>query len=227
MKRLSVLFVSALIGLTANAQVFVGGNIGYIHDSGTDTYSVGSSKFRTGNGFTIGPEVGYRFNEKWTAGLSVIYAPSFSRGIRTEEPSVLENLKQWTNRWDFSAFGRYSVWGAKGFNVCLQGELMASVFNRSNTSSFEEAVGSDNESSMKGLDLGIQFYPVLTYDISKHLTAVAKLNLLGAVFQWEKITTTDSSVSINDTQTTTRYSRYFLLNLNKSAEVQFGIEYRF
>lgn len=226
MKKLSVLFVSALIGLTANAQIFVGGNIGYNHDSANETYYDESSKIRSGNGFTIGPEVGYRFNEKWTAGLSVIYAPSISKATYTDEYG-LQNLKQWTNRWDFSAFGRYSVWGAKGFNVCLQGELLASCFYRTSTTSLEESVGSDNKNSLNGLDLGIQFYPVLTYDISKHLTAVAKLNLLGAGFQWEKITTTDSSVSIDDTQTTTKYSRYLALNINSRTEISFGIEYRF
>ena len=57
MKKFLLMIVVALATLTANAQIYVGGELGVWHDTDADQTA-----------FTLAPGVGYEFNEKWAAG---------------------------------------------------------------------------------------------------------------------------------------------------------------
>lgn len=68
MKKIVLSVIVALIAITANAQVYVGG-----------TFGVGSDKVETegtevkNTTFKILPEVGYELNEDWSVGTVVGY----------------------------------------------------------------------------------------------------------------------------------------------------------
>ena len=68
MKKIVLSIIVALIAITANAQVYVGG-----------TFGVGSDKVETegtevkNTTFKILPEVGYELNEDWSVGTVVGY----------------------------------------------------------------------------------------------------------------------------------------------------------
>lgn len=70
MKKIVLSVIVALIAITANAQVYVGG-----------TFGVGSDKVETegtevkNTTFKILPEVGYELNEDWSVGTVVGYLP--------------------------------------------------------------------------------------------------------------------------------------------------------
>ena len=57
MKKFLLMIVVALTTMTANAQFYVGGELGVWHDTDADQTA-----------FTIAPGLGYEFNEKWAAG---------------------------------------------------------------------------------------------------------------------------------------------------------------
>ncbi len=66
MKKIIAIALVAMMTLTANAQVFVGGAIGYASvKANKDAKSV--------NTFNFAPEIGYNFNEDWTAGVTLGY----------------------------------------------------------------------------------------------------------------------------------------------------------
>ena len=226
MKRLVIIVASALIGLTANAQIFLGGSLGFQHYSISEVSAQRSDKKDNySNGFNIGPEIGYRFNDKWSAGVKLIYAPAVSHAIRTEEDGI-SKLGTWTNRWDISLYGRRSVWGTNGFNICLQGELLGSVFNRKSSIAYPDSYD-DETNKLHGYELQVAFYPVLTYDISRHVTLFSELNLLGINYMINHTTGENTSENERYCYTEDRISRGFNLNFNSRAEINFGILYMF
>ena len=58
MKKFLLMIVVALTTLTANAQIYVGGDLGFWHDDDAVPETV----------FTLAPGVGYELNEKWAVG---------------------------------------------------------------------------------------------------------------------------------------------------------------
>ena len=78
MKKIVLSIIVALIAITANAQVYVGG-----------TFGVGSDKVETegtevkNTTFKILPEVGYELNEDWSVGTVVGYEYNKSGDVKT------------------------------------------------------------------------------------------------------------------------------------------------
>ena len=79
-----LLFIVALIAITANAQVYVGG-----------TFGVGSDKVETegtevkNTTFKILPEVGYELNEDWSVGTVVGYEYNKSGDVKTNTFTIV------------------------------------------------------------------------------------------------------------------------------------------
>ena len=67
MKKFIATFVIALATISASAQTYIGGGIGF-----TSTDKKGEDKSLTS--LTITPQVGYNLNEKWALGLGVSYS---------------------------------------------------------------------------------------------------------------------------------------------------------
>lgn len=78
MKKIVLSIIVALIAITANAQVYVGG-----------TFGVGSDKVETegtevkNTTFKILPEIGYELNEDWSVGTVVGYEYNKSGDVKT------------------------------------------------------------------------------------------------------------------------------------------------
>lgn len=231
MKKIFILLASALIGLTANAQVFLGGNIGFTHDNPlTVTFDEVTHKTPS-NGLNIGPEIGYRFNDKWSIGVGINYSPSWSKKNHSDEYGK-DDTSVRTNRWDFSAFGRRSVWGTKGFNVCIQGKFTTSTFSSATNYVKNDIthIIDEEKISQDGFSVGLSLYPVLTYDLTRHLTVLANLDLLGVGYSFEKYTRKEFSSFEGEASEPMVYineNNRFDFNFNRKAEISLGIEYRF
>ena len=62
--------------MTASAQIYVGGQIGF-STSSVNADTEGSSSI-SGTSFKILPEVGYKLNDKWAVGIQVGYSQGIS-----------------------------------------------------------------------------------------------------------------------------------------------------
>ena len=62
MKKILLMLVVAVASLTASAQVYVGGGLGFWHESENDVTT-----------FRLAPSVGYELSEKWAIGAEVAY----------------------------------------------------------------------------------------------------------------------------------------------------------
>lgn len=80
MKKFIAAVAVALCSLTANAQVWVGGSLGF----STTSPKVGNSVTK----LTIAPTVGYKLSEKWELGLTLEEVATFRSGSTDNEFSV-------------------------------------------------------------------------------------------------------------------------------------------
>lgn len=62
MKKFIITAMLAIASVTASAQMFVGGSVGFWHDGSVNS-----------NEFTILPEVGFNFSDHWTFGTQIGY----------------------------------------------------------------------------------------------------------------------------------------------------------
>lgn len=62
MKKFFAIALLTVASLSASAQVYLGGSVGYWHDDTADSDS-----------FTIKPEIGYEINETWGVGTTIGY----------------------------------------------------------------------------------------------------------------------------------------------------------
>lgn len=73
MKKILATIAVALCALTANAQMWVGGSIGFSHTDSDNKNSKSSSTT-----FNIAPTIGYQLNDKWEVGAELAYSHSAS-----------------------------------------------------------------------------------------------------------------------------------------------------
>lgn len=101
MKKYLLLFALALIAFTANAQVYLGGEVGFWRNSDANRTT-----------FVLHPEVGYNLSDKWALGIGAGFTHQYQNGLSanglTADPYA---------RWSFVKFGPVSLFLDMGFGV--------------------------------------------------------------------------------------------------------------
>ena len=105
-KLLMTLVASVAIAVSANAQVFVGGSVGFgsVKVAGNDSEVT----------YKIVPEVGYNFNKNWAIGLKIGYQKG-ACNLVDEEIAQDVNKKVFT----VAPYGRYTFVHSKYVNVFI------------------------------------------------------------------------------------------------------------
>lgn len=101
MKKFLLLLAVAMISIAANAQVYVGGEVGLWRNSDANRTTFG-----------IQPEVGYNLSDKWALGISVGFQHLYQDGTSYNGMSVDPYA-----RWSFVKFGPVSLFLDMGFGV--------------------------------------------------------------------------------------------------------------
>lgn len=102
MKKIIATFAIVLSAISASAQTYVGGSLGF-----TSTDVKGEEKSVTQ--IAIAPEVGYNLNEKWALGIAVGYS-------YTKQESSLNMIS-------VAPYARYTVAKAGKFSFYVDGEF--------------------------------------------------------------------------------------------------------
>lgn len=99
MKKILMTMFAAIVAVGVNAQVYVGGGVGFSTvDNGDNDYS--SFKFL--------PEVGYSFNDEWAAGVVLGWEGVNKGGKKT---------------WSFNPYARYTFLKGKMVDAFLDGSI--------------------------------------------------------------------------------------------------------
>lgn len=142
MKKIFAVALMAMMTLAANAQVFVGGAVSYSSEKALK----GSKSVNT---FTLAPEVGYNFNENWTAGLTINF---------TSE----DDGNQTTTATGLGVYGRYNYLKSGIATLFVEADVDYTAYNHDAGNTF-----------------GIGLMPGLSLALSDRLSLVAKTGVLG------------------------------------------------
>lgn len=101
MKKLFLTLFVAVVSLTASAQVYVGGEVGFWRNSDGNTTE-----------FTVAPQVGYVLSDKWDLGIGIGYGHYYANGVKLNAVQVDPYA-----RYKFVKFGPVSFFLDMGFGV--------------------------------------------------------------------------------------------------------------
>jgi len=189
MKKAYLILVIATIVVNANAQWFLGGNIGLHVSSIADTREGAKlTPYQSSIGFSIAPKFGYYFNEKLAIGLDLGVGPAFAKETKMypysdpwsgRQIQIERTYKETSVHWRFSPFIRYSVFNYKKFSLILEGSVgvAARHVSREYVNIPEFILNPKEKYSI--ISVGIfNVVPVLSYKLTDHLQLEAQLNFL-------------------------------------------------
>lgn len=175
MKKIFLTIALAAMTFSANAQFFVGGEIGLSTTGGNTKATFNGQTQTVKNGgvttITIAPELGYQFSEKFLVGASLGVAPTINTTYTVDNTAT----KTTTVSWLINPYARYRLAALGNFGVWAQGGLtIGGLKHDENTSDFVFNIG---------------VLPVLTYSINEHFTLLTRLNVFSLNFTSSTTTT--------------------------------------
>lgn len=201
MKKLFFTIALAVAAIAMHAQMYVAGSIGFDVSGGKtttkdQTTSTESKSPRT-TSFLIAPSIGYYITDKFLIGGKL--------GIGTESETMFNNeggtaTKTSSLDWAISPYARYKCVELQKFGVWIEGAIELGG------STGKETTGNTSEKLPYTTIYGINFYPVLTYDLTDRLTLETGLNILGLGFNGSASTTKSIINEQTITTTTTQNS---------------------
>lgn len=174
MKKCIILTLTVLCSLAANAQVWVGGALGY-----ENSKDEGNKNTTT----TIAPTIGYELSEKWSVGLEF---SMLSTDSETESPLSNGHVMHRNSKpksFTVMPFVRYTYAQVGKVSFYIDGGVGYGQEKVSSTYSVEGPYASDyyapNNGERKDTNFQISFRPGVKYAISDHLELESHLGNIG------------------------------------------------
>jgi hypothetical protein len=144
------LTVATFVG--ANAQIYVGGALGFETNSDKTPLDVSVNK----SSFSLAPEVGYYLTDKFDIGLDL----AFTTG-------KYQNDDKFTG-WAIAPYARYSFFQFGKFELIGKGTIFFG--------------GEDTDNGYKGTEFGVSVFPVLAYSLTDNVVLFSNLKFAGLNF---------------------------------------------
>ncbi len=215
----SILFLSfifILIPLSLQAQLFVGGNIGF-NSSGGKTETPNNNYDLTKNfGIDFNPMAGYYLNEDMAVGVRLVTSvdksttpPTFPNGDETKTSSSNLGFMPFI-RYHFIRFNKFSVYG--------QGQIGV-TFGSQKTN-----IGNNETANTKSTNFGISLNPGISFDVSDNFSLETSINAFGLGYS---VTTNNNETTSVKTTTSNGYFGVNMDNIKTLGSISVGAIYRF
>ncbi|MDR2907012.1 MAG: porin family protein [Bacteroidales bacterium] len=201
MKKIIFTLVLVSFGMMSQAQIFVGGQLGFTSDKTKDVEKTSM--------LTIAPMVGYQLSDKLAAGVRLNFTSV--KGVQFKFMGSDDDLiikaplfgAELFAQYTFLSFGKFSVYADAGIGF---GAGKGKV-----------EFGDTKEDQSKVSIFGINVVPVLAYNLSEKITLLANLNFLELGF----MSTTEKDLTVDpETKTTTTH---FGLGVNTNNVASTGL----
>lgn len=150
MKKIFAIALVAMMTMTANAQVYVGGGVGLqssSYDGNSETY------------FTIIPEIGYNLNEDWAVGIVLGYGESKTT---LKEDGVKKTAK--VKAFEIAPYARYTFAKFDKVNLFVDGTV---------------GYKHENYAGVKTNTFALGFKPGIAVNLNEKLSFVTHVGFLG------------------------------------------------
>lgn len=151
MKKIMMTLAAVAVAATMNAQVYVGGTLGF--------KSI-SQDGNSATAFTINPEVGYNLDENWAVGIDLGYSTS---NIALEDGIFDGKLDKSVNTFSINPYARYTFVKLDKVNFFFDG-----IVSYAHT-----------DAGVKYNTFGINFQPGVAVNLNDNISFVAKLGQIG------------------------------------------------
>ena len=159
MKKIFAVALVAMMTMTANAQVYVGGSLSFASQS---TEKLAGDKSETS--FSIMPEIGYNLNEEWAIGAVIGYTSNKFAGVSATVPGYGTNVSE--SAFTFNPYARYTFANLGKVNLFVDGGVDFTTFSKSDCTA-----------------LGVGFKPGLAVALTDQLSFVSHLGFIG----WQQL----------------------------------------
>ena len=204
------------VAATMNAQLYVGGTLGFTSEKITNEVSAGGTTTTSDTNnttFNFGPEVGYKLNDKMAVGMYLGFTS------RTNEPAAAPGttVKNTNNRFEIKPYFRYTIVNFGKVGLFADGEIGFFTGTQKNETS---AGGTTTTREVKNNGFHIAVVPGVAFQASDKVSFVAKLgNGLG---YWHEKQENPAAAGTTDEDKTDRFG----LNLN-SLNLSVSVYYNF
>ena len=183
MKKLFItLALAAATFVGANAQFFVGGNVGFALQSENTggTFSIPGTNLTNTGDFTdwslfVNPRVGYSLDEKMSVGA---YISLGYEQAKLDNPAPIGEVKAGAFTWGVAPFFRYNVVSFGKFGIAAEAKLGVggAVYNIK-----------DVDAKPTEFNFGIGVTPYLTYGLNDHWELETGLNFLTLGYSFSQL----------------------------------------
>lgn len=234
MKKLLFVLVFVTMAVASQAQLFVGGHLGFNHTGGNseittvtgNTTVIDTDYSPRVSNLDIRPMVGYMMSDVIGFGVTVGY-----ESTTTKECTNVENKEFDTKTTDsgfgFAPFFRY-VFGDFGKIKLYADAKLPLVFG---SRKYEHIVGCNlvKDKGPKLFEIGFNIVPSFSYQLNDHISFNAELGLLSLGWNQRKVSTSNEYEVGGVTITEDSYNKTnnFGIGVNNHIPVQFGLIYTF
>lgn len=176
MKKIFLIALGIISVLSASAQVWVGGTVSAEHRK--TELNNGSSNL---SGFSLGPNIGYDLNQRWSVALGVAYQ-HYSSGIRNGSNGDNEKSMSKINQLSVAPYLRYHFAECGDVRFFCQGGIDFKMGWDNYSTKINGETTYDHNYRL--LTMGIDFRPGISYLLNDRITLLATLGAIGWKFDW-------------------------------------------
>ena len=164
-KGFLVVFLACTMVVYAQAQMFVGGSLGFDYNARKVSSGSTSNKRPSETTFEVSPMLGYFVSDKFAVGATV------SLGFTSWNSRASEPFKEKSVEWSLFPGVRYSLLSIGDFSFWAQGGM--GIFG----SSSKTSQGSTTTNGPSVFGFGINVMPLLSYSLTDRINLEASSNL--------------------------------------------------
>ena len=182
MKKVLLTLALAAFAMTANAQIVLGGNVGFDHNGN----STGDYSNTANTTFSFMPKIGYWLNEDMQVGIQLGCDYNYTRNYAGDNNNDhYASNTQWM--WKFAPYFRYNLTSWNNFTVFCEAQLGLGITPKS---SWKNTVANTSgDGNVSNLNINFNVVPGLNYALTEKISLDAYFDILGLYYSLDKTTT--------------------------------------
>jgi len=182
MKKILLTLALAAFAMTTNAQLVIGGNIGFDHDGN----SRGDYSTNATTTFSIMPKIGYWLNEDMQVGIQLGVNYDYTRTYDGDNNN--DHYYSTTQlEWRFAPYFRYNFARWNKFTAFCEAQLGIGITPKS---SWKNATtDKDGNGNVSNLNINFNVVPGVNYALTEKISLDAYLDIFGLYYSLDKTTT--------------------------------------